>query len=146
MSSRSRRCRAALANRRPKPSHCPQCGAAAFDRPPVGGEAYRPDLLTVDHILPRHAGGSNRTENLRWLCVRCNRSLIWAGNCVGALACARAAIGTEASVSEVMRWFSGARHGLRGPRESGSGPRAGRWDPGSGRGAAAAAAAGAAKR
>lgn len=30
--------------------------------------------LTVDHIMPQHAGGTSELFNLRLLCVRCNQA------------------------------------------------------------------------
>lgn len=31
-----------------------------------------PDNLTVDHVIPRHAGGTNHESNLVTACVSCN--------------------------------------------------------------------------
>ena len=42
---------------------CTSCGRANYEV-----------ALEVDHIAPRAAGGSNRLENLRLLCVDCHRA------------------------------------------------------------------------
>lgn len=35
-------------------------------------QAYCPDSFTVDHIIPRHRGGTDDMENLAWACLGCN--------------------------------------------------------------------------
>lgn len=37
---------------------CPTCGDEA--------------LLTMDHVIPRSKGGSNRRSNIQWVCEPCN--------------------------------------------------------------------------
>jgi len=32
----------------------------------------KPSEITLDHVIPRKSGGSNKTENLRLACLDCN--------------------------------------------------------------------------
>ena len=36
------------------------------------GEKVSTENITLDHFIPRHAGGSNKKENLRTACLMCN--------------------------------------------------------------------------
>lgn len=36
------------------------------------GEKVSVENITLDHLIPRHAGGSNKKENLRTACLMCN--------------------------------------------------------------------------
>lgn len=49
---------------------CQVCGLAAGDPDP--DRAGRKVRLQVDHVVPRHEGGTNEDENLRALCNVCN--------------------------------------------------------------------------
>jgi 5-methylcytosine-specific restriction endonuclease McrA len=60
---------------------CPRCRVIM-----VGGRG-KPRSATVDHIVPRHLGGSYGAENLRVMCQSCNSRL---GQLVGARSVRRA--------------------------------------------------------
>lgn len=71
---------------------CRHCGAKAIDIPEnydgrltlqtdtfVRGTGWR-DVLILDHIVTRKAGGLNAVENLQTLCETCNRRKIHAAD------------------------------------------------------------------
>lgn len=37
-------------------------------------DVFTLDELTLDHLIPKSKGGSNKRENLRLTCIHCNRS------------------------------------------------------------------------
>lgn len=49
---------------------CPICGRRMSLNNPRAVNSY----MTVDHIVPQSMGGTNNIENLRGLCMRCNRN------------------------------------------------------------------------
>lgn len=66
------------------PVACPFCGQWLTPFPPTGCDVqtwYRLHMPTMDHIVPRAAGGSLDLSNLRWVCRRCNfargRRMAW---------------------------------------------------------------------
>jgi hypothetical protein len=73
---------------------------------PMVRQSHADNALTVDHILPRARGGTHTSENLRPMCKLCNQSLAHVGNCLGALACARAVMGYTPQ-QNVLRWWRG---------------------------------------
>jgi len=50
---------------------CQQCGVRCCTEPMA--ECPCDDALTIDHILPKHLGGSNVQSNLQVLCSFCNQ-------------------------------------------------------------------------
>ena len=52
-------------------NRCVRCQKARRDRAAKGGKL----MLTLDHIIPRAAGGSNDPDNLRVLCWQCHGAL-----------------------------------------------------------------------
>jgi 5-methylcytosine-specific restriction endonuclease McrA len=51
---------------------CPMCREPmTLERAPRG-TPHDPRMATVDHHVPRSAGGTNRHHNLRVLCAACN--------------------------------------------------------------------------
>lgn len=51
---------------------CYCCGMTCVVYDHNTGEAPPPNALTVDHIIPKVAGGSNDLENLAVCCLACN--------------------------------------------------------------------------
>lgn len=49
---------------------CQHCGAASYANDPH----RRSGALHLDHIIPWSAGGSDRSDNLRTLCGKCNET------------------------------------------------------------------------
>lgn len=87
---------------------CPHCGVPMRRRFAEGCDA----AATVDHLLPACRGGGNVRENLRIVCRLCNETRGALGHCVGAMACARAAMNSpRPPVARVVAWWRGA--GLR---------------------------------
>lgn len=48
---------------------CPRCRV-----PLVLDDPSSPRAATLDHVVPRAAGGTNAARNLRLLCLRCNQA------------------------------------------------------------------------
>ena len=51
---------------------CAYCGSTVI--PGKNSREGKEQLATLDHIIPRNAGGSNKTDNLVTACVSCNSS------------------------------------------------------------------------
>lgn len=82
---------------------CPFCRRPMWnERSSRSGPGGRRE--TIDHILPLDRGGGNDLGNLRLCCATCNEVRAQLDHCVGAMACARGAIGSR-SASELIRWF-----------------------------------------
>jgi hypothetical protein len=81
---------------------CPHCGLPMRRR--FANQAD--NAATMDHILPACMGGGNTRENLRVVCRLCNETRAAVGHCVGAMACARAALCTpRPPVGRVVAWW-----------------------------------------
>jgi 5-methylcytosine-specific restriction endonuclease McrA len=56
---------------------CAECRITGFERRwPKGGYGHFTNepgvFLSIDHVIPKSAGGTHARENLRVLCTRCN--------------------------------------------------------------------------
>ena len=74
---------------------------------------------TIDHILPKHSGGTDERYNLKMACLWCNNGKEIADDCIAAFRCIEAIIGrdnTSDGFSKIALWFNDFRkkHGLVG--------------------------------
>lgn len=75
---------------------CPACGNEA--------------MLTKDHIIPRAKGGSNKRENIQWICEPCNHEKSDSSNWVPPIM--RVQLDTDPT--DVLSLVSSQRHASKG--------------------------------
>ena len=51
---------------------CEYCNRAPLYKNETGNTKMRPDLMTIDHIIPLKLNGSNGQFNMRVSCFECN--------------------------------------------------------------------------
>lgn len=98
---------------------CPQCGfemTNATRRKRIARSAQSSHDATIDYILPRAYGGTNKPDNLRVMCKLCQQSRASVDYCVGALACLRTVLKRKRpAVGEVAKLWLRWRTSRRGP-------------------------------
>lgn len=93
-------------DRRSAGRRCQYCGVAVFERRQAR-VGHRPDGASVDHVLPQNAGGTDVIDNLKLSCGWCNQGRAITGDCIGALACAKAVVG-RAPYPRLSAWWRSA--------------------------------------
>ena len=72
--------------RRLASKNCSYC-KKEFYYGPVKTQEQSLSMQTIQHLLPKRRGGSNKAENLKYCCKACNETLNGLGDCPAILAC-----------------------------------------------------------